>query len=122
MGLVRETMMIRRRERWKGSHKTLTPEQLMRLYLPYGRWVCRDARNVLFNRYYDAIWEGPPATPADPMEWIVWIDQKWYYDDNSQPWKHAPILRECLRILRDFGATWEPLKHIPAIQKAEKDL
>lgn len=114
--------MIRRRERWKTNKKTLTPEQLMRLYLPYGRWVCRDARTVLFNRYYDAIWEGPPATPADPMEWIVWITQDWFYNDNTTPWRNTTTLQECLQVLKDFGATWEPLKHIPAIQKAEKEL
>ena|SRR5215469_14611719 len=53
--------------------------------LPYGIWICPDGRMVLFNRFYEPIWQRYPGRnpePADPYEWVQWKDQKWLYDDN----------------------------------------
>lgn len=53
--------------------------------LPYGKWTCADGREVLFNRFYEPIWQRRPnesPMPADPHERVLWIDQVWFYDDG----------------------------------------
>ncbi len=53
--------------------------------LPYGKWTCADGREVLFNRFYEPIWQRyPGASPqcADPKEWVRWVNQEWFYDDG----------------------------------------
>jgi hypothetical protein len=55
--------------------------------LPYGKWTCADGREVLFNRWYEPLWQrhpGSPPEPADPMEWVRWIRQEWFYDDGTR--------------------------------------
>jgi hypothetical protein len=52
--------------------------------LPYGRWRCEDGRVVLFNRFYEPILESRPGEalkPADPTEWVPWVEQEWFYGD-----------------------------------------
>lgn len=57
---------------------------------PYGIWTCRDGREVLFNRMYWPILERPspslPARPADPNEWVHWIEQEHFFNDGNPPW------------------------------------
>jgi hypothetical protein len=31
--------------------------------LPYGKWTCPDGREVLFNRFYEPIWQRHPEQP-----------------------------------------------------------
>jgi hypothetical protein len=54
--------------------------------LPHGKWTCDDGRQVLFNRFYEPIWQrhpGAAAEPADdPHEWVPWKEQIWFYDDG----------------------------------------
>ena len=55
--------------------------------LPYGRWVCADGREVLFNRFYEPIWErkpGEPPRPANPIERIPFVSQEWFYTDATK--------------------------------------
>ena len=40
-------------KRWFGTEKGM----LLHSWLPYGRWRCADGREVLFNRFYEPIWE-----------------------------------------------------------------
>lgn len=52
--------------------------------LPYGIWRCKDGRDVLFNRYYEPIYQRFPdgtLEDADPAEWINWSGQEWFYTD-----------------------------------------
>ena len=54
-------------------------------YLPYGMWTCADGREVLFNRFYEPIWQrykGAPAERADPTEWVKFIKQSFFYNDG----------------------------------------
>jgi hypothetical protein len=52
--------------------------------LPYGRWTCADGRVVLFNRFYEPIYQRSPGAPlrdTDPAEWVHYTQQEWFYDD-----------------------------------------
>src|SRR3954451_6861436 len=52
--------------------------------LPYGAWTCADGREVLFNRFYEPIWQRRPdeaPSAADPHEWVAWSKQDYFYDD-----------------------------------------
>jgi hypothetical protein len=54
--------------------------------LPYGKWTCPDGREVLFNRFYEPIWQRHPEQPpltADPLERVPWEGQEWFYDDAT---------------------------------------
>jgi hypothetical protein len=59
-----------------------------RAICPYGRWVCQDGREVLFNRKYQPILErrpGSPVQPADPTEWVSgWKVQEHFFNDGSR--------------------------------------
>jgi hypothetical protein len=47
------------------------PRKKHNLDRPYGTWLCRDGREVLFSRRYEPMWQRMPgcsATPADPLE------------------------------------------------------
>ena len=53
--------------------------------LPYGRSTYEDGREVLFNRFYEAIWQrmpGQPPTPADPREHPGGMGAVWFYNDG----------------------------------------
>lgn len=55
--------------------------------LPYGAWTCADGREVLFNRFYEPIWQRSPGaepTEADPKERVRFIAQRWFYTDHTK--------------------------------------
>ena len=54
-------------------------------YLPYGKWTCADGREILFNRWYQPLWQKHRGrvTPADPNEWIDYTRQDYFYDDGT---------------------------------------
>lgn len=58
---------------------------------PYGRWICADGRQVLFNRFYEPIYHILPDLTlhrADPAERVEFVSQEWFYDDgHSEPQK-----------------------------------
>jgi hypothetical protein len=87
--------------------------EIMRRELPYGIWRCADGREVLFNRRYRPLmsrYPGQMAQEADPMEWIDWVDQQWFYCNNAPWWSGDPISRKagketrkrCEKALQDF--------------------
>lgn len=54
--------------------------------LPYGQWIDRTGRTVLFNRRYKPIWErlaDGTVRAADPGEWVDWIAQSWFYGERN---------------------------------------
>jgi hypothetical protein len=74
--------------RWTSIHGTQR--------CPYGKWICGDGREVIFNRMYWPILEprpGEPAKPARPGEWIEGIvEDQYYFDDYDSPWSlGAPL-------------------------------
>jgi hypothetical protein len=76
----------------RGAMRRLTPggkevldnqkSFFLHCFLPYGRWICADGREVLFNRYYEPTWErtGRSAKRADPKEWVPWEKQDYFFD------------------------------------------
>ena len=53
----------------------------------YGKWTCDDGREVLFNRFYEPIWQRLPdgvVLPADRKEWVKWNKQEWFYDVGTK--------------------------------------
>ena len=55
--------------------------------MPYGLWTCGDGREVLFNRFYEPIYQrrpGEPVTDADAAEWVNWDHAGWIYDDGHK--------------------------------------
>jgi hypothetical protein len=74
--------------------------------VPYGRWVCGDGREVLFNRCYQPIWQrrpGAPAEPANPDEWVPWITQAWFWDDYDHPGRNRKTLTKVNKLLKSWG-------------------
>jgi hypothetical protein len=69
-----------------GREVWCTRGQMRRMdHLPYGKWICEDGREVLFNRFYEPIYQrhlGATAQPADRKEWVPWKRQEWFYDDT----------------------------------------
>jgi hypothetical protein len=56
-------------------------------------WTCADGRDVLFNRYYEPIWErrGAEVKPGNREEHVRDIVQRgWFFDDFSAPWRLFP--------------------------------
>jgi hypothetical protein len=55
--------------------------------LPYGSWICQDGRIVLFNRFYEPIWQkiGNEVSRADPKEWIMGVAvEVFFYHDGMR--------------------------------------
>lgn len=55
--------------------------------LPYGLWICPDGREILFNRFYEPLWQRYPGqnpTPANPTEFIKFAKQSWFYKDSTK--------------------------------------
>ena len=70
------------------QQKTERAAKLNGNVLPYGIWMCRDGREVLFNRNYWALWQKTPdgtVTKADPAAWVHWIEQDYFYDSRTSP-------------------------------------
>lgn len=54
--------------------------------LPYGKWTCADGREVLFNRFYEPIFDRKPGMPviqANPAEWIGYRKMEHFYQDAT---------------------------------------
>lgn len=61
-------------------------ELCRRHFMAYGIWECDGGREVLFNRFYNAIWErwnSGIATAADPSKWVTYHTQKLLYLDST---------------------------------------
>jgi hypothetical protein len=79
----------------------------MALELPYGFWRCEDGREVLFNRYYRAIWQrypGQEVTTADRDEDVPWAEQHLFYEPGKRtvPWRNARVATELGTVLHEF--------------------
>jgi hypothetical protein len=101
---------------WAGRHEvTLLKEQPQlsqfkpqRLLLPYGKWICVDGTEVLYNRDYAPIWQKSPkgnVTKIDADTWVEHIDHsKHYYDDRTAPYYgNKQTFELCLRVLDEWG-------------------
>ena len=73
--------------------------------LPYGVWTCADGREVIFNRFYRAVWQriNGAVLAADPNEWVRWTSQCWFYSDGDTR-QHGELCRRLEEILTAFHA------------------
>ncbi len=89
----------------QSTAENLTP---MRLYLPYGKWLCADGTEVLYNRDYCPIWartrDGKVFT-LDPDTWIANIQTSvsHYFADRSTPWSSKTTHEKCMAVLKEWG-------------------
>lgn len=69
----------------RSSYWSRTAEFARKNDLPYGKWTCADGREVMFNRYYEAIYQRKvdgTVERANPSEWVSDIVQdEWFYND-----------------------------------------
>ena len=96
-----------------GDRRPLTKEREIRHALPYGVWLCRDGRQVLFDRDYCAIWERPGighhGTKADSYEWVHWVRQGWFFDDGTSPLSRftpTAMRQQSLKLIDDVLRAW----------------
>jgi hypothetical protein len=115
----REYKSLNGQLRW-GTEK----EMLFRCYLPYGIWTCDDGREVMFNRFYEPIWEraNGVTTIANPKERIPWRNQMWFFADGNPPWYNRNSLLVCLRELKNFGGTWKPIERYAPVKHAMEEI
>ncbi|MEJ7778895.1 MAG: hypothetical protein WKF68_04825 [Daejeonella sp.] len=80
----------------------------MRLFLPYGKWICTEGTEVLFNRDYSPIWlrkvDGT-VNSIDEDTWIDYLDEPdFYFADNNTPWSGDKVtFAKCLRVLKEWA-------------------
>jgi hypothetical protein len=85
----------------------------MRLFLPYGKWICVDGREVLFNRDYCPIWErsvGGAVKPIQPDVYINHETSEHYYNDRTAPYysNNEATYEHCLAVLKEWGVAEKP--------------
>jgi hypothetical protein len=58
---------------------------------PYGKWSCADGREVLFNRYYEPLYERAADGTVTSfirvgkVTWIEYVNQQWFFNDSDAP-------------------------------------
>lgn len=86
--------------------KTAVGWRPMRLYMPYGKWVCGDGSEVLFNRDYHPIWaklKSGEVIRLEPKTWVKHEEQHYFFDDGSSPWRKKKTVAVCDSILKSWG-------------------
>ena len=86
------------------------PRSKWRFVLPYGRWLCKDGTEFLFDRRYCALWQRSPDGFTTPSR-NIWVrniaEEFWFFDDDTAPWYENQAafesLMRSLRALTDFG-------------------
>lgn len=77
------------------ARPAIQSREYRRQFLPYGKWICADGSEVLFNRNYGPMhrrrpdgtitsWPPPFWNDDDPKSptWVHWLRQEWFYDDG----------------------------------------
>jgi hypothetical protein len=91
----------------RNGHRFLAPPKVFNRWndLPYGVWTTRTGRQVLFNRFYEPIWQrepDKPPEPADAAEWVKEIvNQQWFYGDENKT--EASMRRAASAALESWG-------------------
>lgn len=74
-----------------------------RLFMPYGKYICADGSEVLFNRDYNPLWGKTPDGSVIALEPDTWIDHDdsvyFYYGVDSNEIKHS----KSMAILKEWG-------------------
>ncbi len=78
----------------------------MRLTLPYGKWICDDGSEVLYNRDYKPIWvkkSNGEVSDIDPNTWVNHKDSIYFFNDGNPPWAKKKTREMCVGILKEWG-------------------
>ena len=74
--------------------------------LPYGKWMCPDGREVLFNRHYAPIRQRGAdgiVSEADGSEWVRFVHQEWFYNDRNPVPMDSDTVTRCIDMLKSWG-------------------
>src|SRR5690606_2579687 len=74
-----------------------------RLFIPYGKYVCEDGSEVLFNRDYNPLWARKSdcsIIALEPDTWVSHRDTVHYYDDRDNREERRV---KGMRVLREWG-------------------
>ena len=74
--------------------------------VPFGVWRTAGGDEVLFNRFYNPIFQrkpGQPARPANPHQWVHWVTQDYF------AW--PPDIAASNKLLKSWGLP--PLPPLP---------
>jgi hypothetical protein len=81
--------------------------QPRRFSYPYGKWTAANGREVLFNRYYEPIYEKYPhedtATTVKAWAIIPWTKQIFFFNDGNPPWADKKTKELCCNILKSWN-------------------
>ena len=98
----------------------------MKLMLPYGKWICKNGSEVLFNRDYKPIWikdESGVVYSVEPHLWIRDIQEHvFFFQGGSEPWsgdkKSTSI---CLQVLKEWSVDNKVSKLMALLAKVALD-
>ncbi len=81
----------------------------MRLHFPYGKWICGNGREVLFNRDYCPIWDRTAdgvVMAIEPDVYVPHQESEFYYGDGTAPYyDNDGTVKKCLSVLDDWGVS-----------------
>jgi hypothetical protein len=74
---------------------------------PYGKWTCKDGREVLFDRGYCPLYSKRPGEPAEIAEPNDYPDgaktEHFWLDGRTQPERSWKTRQKLDRLLREWG-------------------
>jgi hypothetical protein len=76
--------------------------------LPYGSWTLADGTEVLFDRYYAALWQRTPdgaVTRAEVNRWYEVDKHHWFYDDGTSPGRNKETRKKLQALLAEWGVS-----------------
>jgi hypothetical protein len=75
--------------------------------VPYGRWVCADGREFLFNRQYRPILQRAPSQPVAATWFQGWVEgitrEDWFWKDPNNPLVNDEALGSVDAVLVEWG-------------------
>lgn len=98
----------------------------MKLLLPFGKWICKNGSEVLFNRDYNPIWvkeKNGVVYSVEPHLWIRDIQEHiFFFQEGSEPWsgdkKSTSI---CLQALKEWSVDNKVSKLMALLPKVASD-
>lgn len=82
----------------------------LRLFIPYGKWICPDGSEVLYNRDYRPLWKKEIDGMVVPIDSTLFIEHdrdktEGYFNwENTPNWGNPVTIREVgMSVLKDWG-------------------
>jgi hypothetical protein len=101
----------------RNGDRLMTTPSIFRRWndLPYGIWTCADGREVLFNRFYEPLWERSPAfaaRAANPAERVPAVRQDWFYTHSGNGRGEGDYRRAGEAVLTAWGIAIPPARTV----------